>query len=34
MLKFGTLIIDDSLLERLNEAAVQVKETAVFLHKL
>jgi len=33
VLKFGTLIIDDSLLERLNEASTQVKETSAFLHK-
>jgi F-type H+-transporting ATPase subunit b len=32
ILKFGTLVIDDSLLERLNTAAAQFKETVAFAH--
>jgi F0F1-type ATP synthase delta subunit len=34
VLKFGTLVIDDSLLERLNEAAAELKETLGLLHKI
>lgn len=33
LLKFGTLVIDDSLLERLNEASVRLKEEVAFVHK-
>jgi len=34
LLKFGTLIIDDSLMERLNTAASKLKEEAAFLRKI